>query len=286
MRSPRTSLLCLTAALASLVFAVQPAAASTSSSSSAGWLVRCTTVHTRSDDPIMHAGMPGMSHLHDFIGNPTTSATSTYASMVAAPPSGCSNASDTAGYWVPALYRNGVRVAPNGAGTRQQIYYRANNLRSGTHITAFPPDFRMITGNPAATSTAANPKLGSEIYWGCSDNSTGKLVAPPASCATGIVTLHFGFPNCWDGVQTHANDTAHVVFPKNGSCPAAYPLALPRVIERFEYPVGPDTGTITLASGTAASVHADFWNTWQQARLVSLVDQCLNASINCGKPTR
>jgi hypothetical protein len=31
------------------------------------------------------------------------------------------------------------------------------------------------------------------------------------------------------------------------------------------------------------SFHADFWNTWTQSRIDSLVDVCLNAHINCGE---
>ncbi len=263
-----------------LLMADRPADAS----GSPGWLVTCTAVHSLQDDPVVHPGMSGMSHLHDFIGNPTTISDSTYTSMTSAT-SGCVLPSDTAGYWVPALYRNGVKIKPGGAGVREQIYYRANNLVSGTKVMPFPADLRMVAGNSMATSATQNPKLGKEIYWGCSDNSTGKLIAPPPSCATGIVTLHVGFPNCWDGVLTHSNDTAHLAYPKSGYCPSGFPRALPRVIERWEYPVGTRTGTVTLSSGAPYTAHGDFWNTWNQTRLVSLVAYCLNKNIDCGKPT-
>ncbi len=219
-----------------LLMADRPADAS----GSPGWLVTCTAVHSLQDDPVVHPGMSGMSHLHDFIGNPTTISDSTY---------------------------------------------RANNLVPGTKVMPFPADLRMVAGNSMATSATQNPKLGKEIYWGCSDNSTGKLIAPPPSCATGIVTLHVGFPNCWDGVLTHSNDTAHLAYPKSGYCPSGFPRALPRVIERWEYPVGTRTGTVTLSSGAPYTAHGDFWNTWNQTRLVSLVAYCLNKNIDCGKPT-
>src|SRR5947209_4935476 len=150
----------------------------------------------------------------------------------------CQPPQDQAGYWTPSVYQNGNKIAPTGSGTRQQIYYRANNVGSGTFVEAFPADFRLIAGNSAALTAAANTELGSEIYWGCSDNSApGKPLTPPASCGTGIVSLHIGFPNCWDGVQTHVNDTSHVVYPSGSSCPADHPHVLPRLIERFEYPV-------------------------------------------------
>jgi len=141
----------------------------------------------------------------------------------------------------------------------------------------------MIAGNAMAMNRRENPHLGMELYWGCSDNSTGKLFAPPASCTTGIISLHVGFPNCWDGVRTHTDDTSHVRYPNDdGLCPRAFPHELPRVILRWEYPVGRSTGSVTLASGPTYTVHADFWNTWHQRRLVSLVTNCLNAFVDCG----
>ena len=256
------------------------------SASSPGWLVVCPYSHSGTTDPIVFPGMTDMSHLHDFLGNNSTGATSTYTSMTHST-STCRAAADTAGYWIPALYRNGVRVTPSGAWAgvkvREQIYYRSNNLTSGTKVRAFPSDLRMVAGNSHATSVAGNPMLGREIYWGCSDNSeSGKLTAPPASCATGIISLHVGFPNCWNGLRSGSNDTADLTYPKGGVCPSAFPIPLPRIIERFEYPVGTSTGQITLASGPSYTVHADFWNTWQQAQLETLVTNCLNAGKDCG----
>ncbi|HEY5985509.1 MAG TPA: DUF1996 domain-containing protein [Streptosporangiaceae bacterium] len=252
-----------------------------SQASSPGWLLKCALAKSLPDDPIVHPGMPGMSHLHDFFGNTSVIAASTYQSMRAAA-STCP-AGDTAGYWVPAVFRNGVKVAPAGDGVREQIYYRANNLAPGTHIEPFPPDLRVVAGNSHATSASENPKLGKEIYWGCSDNSVGgKLTVPPSSCPTGIISLHVGFPNCWDGKLTHVDDTAHLRYPSGGTCPSGFPHALPRLILRNEYPVGTTTGTITLASGATFTAHGDFWNTWDQAKLEHLVDTCLNAGMNCG----
>jgi hypothetical protein len=264
-----------------LAGALVPASAA-SAGGSAGWLVTCTALHTLKDDPIVHPGHPGASHVHTFIGNPLTNAFSTYTSQIAASPSGCSTPADTAGYWTPALYRNGVRINPKGGGSRDQIYYRADNLLPGTKVEPFARDFRMIAGNAMATKPADNPELGKELYWGCSDNSTGKLSAPPASCSTGIISLHVGFPNCWDGVRTHVNDTPHLRYPSSGRCPAGFSHKLPRVILRWEYPVGTTTGRITLSSGPTYTIHADFWNTWHQRRLVSLVTNCLNAFVDCG----
>ena len=259
---------------------------SAEASGSAGWLLKCAFVSSAPDDPIVHAGMPGMSHLHDFYGNKSTKAMSTYHSMTQAP-SNCTSG-DTAGYWTPALYRNGVKINPAGTSpdgktkVREQIYYRANNLATGTKITPFPADFRMVAGNAKAASPAQNPELGHEIYWGCSDNSEKGKPTAPVDCKTGVITLHIGFPNCWNGVLNPTDDTPNVVYPSGSKCPAKYPTALPRLIERFEYPVGTSSAGITLASGPVYTAHADFWNTWQQTSLQKLVADCLNAQKSCG----
>jgi len=276
MRTPWRALFLSAAVLGTLL-----AIPATSQAASAGWLLKCGLARSLPDDPIVHPGMPGMSHLHDFFGNTSVDAASTYRSMRAGGTT-CP-AGDTAGYWSPAVLRNGVRVSPAGDGLREQVYFRANNLAAGTHVEPFPPDLRMVAGNSHAMGPGENPELGHEIYWGCSDNSVGgKPVAPPASCPTGIITLHLGFPNCWDGVLTHVNDTPHLRYPSGGACPPGFAHALPRLILRTEYPVGASTGTVTLSSGPTFTAHADFWNTWDQAKLQALVDTCLNGGRNCG----
>jgi hypothetical protein len=185
---------------------------------------------------------------------------------------------------VPALYKNGVKIDPSGEGTRQQFYYRKNNLAAGTVIQPFPADLRLIAGNSHATSEADNPPLGREVYWGCSDNSEPGKQKAPIQCKTGIISLHVGFPNCWDGVNLDSADhQSHVVYPVSGVCPSDHPVALPRLIVRLEYPVGSDSSGIELSSGPYYTIHGDFWNTWDQQQLVNLVQNCLNASVDCGK---
>jgi hypothetical protein len=263
-----------------------------------GWLMRSqdsgasTYTGSRADDPIVFPGKPRATHMHDFFCNKAITARSTYKQMVVAATS--SPSGDTAGYWAPALYKNGVKINPAGRGTRQQIYYRDSNLSSGTKITAFPPGFKMVVGDQRATSlgdanainraSGIGSKIGSEIYWGCSDNGSSGKSQVPVNCATGIITLHIGFPNCWNGVKVARDQVAAgtMRFPKSRACPPGFPIALPRIIERFEYRVGTNSNGITLASGPTYTAHADFWNTWRQSALVRLVDRCLNRGVDCG----
>jgi Domain of unknown function (DUF1996) len=251
--------------------------------STGGWLLKCDYSHSLPDDPILFPGQPGASHSHDFLANSTTNAASSYGSMTVGATTCSATSGDTAGYWAPSLYKHGVKIDPAGTNVREQFYYRKDNLKAGAVIQPFPADFRVIAGHSRATSEAENPSLGRELYWGCSDNSeTGKPKAP-INCATGIITVHVGFPNCWDGVSTDSPDhQSHVVYPSSGVCPADHPVPLPRLIVRLEYPVGPDSSGITLSSGPYYTIHSDFWNTWDQTKLVDLVERCLNTNTDCG----
>jgi hypothetical protein len=289
MRRTRALLGLVALVAAVLVAAVLVAPVQQAQASSPGWITICPATHRLADDPIVYPGQPGASHLHQFFGNRSVNAYSTYTSMLAGSTS-CGTTTDKAGYWVPALYEDGRYISPvglraDGKPTRTSFYYRADNVSSSykaAHpVESFPRNFRMIAGTAHAHSVTEQPKLGKEIYWGCSDNSTGKLKLPK-SCSSGAITLHVGFPNCWNGKVTGTNDTPNVVYPSSGACPRTFPRVLPRVIYRVEYPVGKTTGSITLSSGPSYTIHADFWNTWRQVTLNRLVGTCLRGNKDCG----
>ena len=275
--------------LDNLPLSPQPSPTPSPASAAGGWLVKCPYSHSLPDDPVVFPGQPGASHLHDFMGNTTTDANSTYGSMTASgdTTTTCPQSSgDTSGYWVMALFKNGVKydpAEPQSPSRGAEFYYRKDNLEPGTAIHTFPANFRMIAGNGHATSEAENPYLGREIYYGCSDDSeTGKPTAP-VDCATGVISLHVGFPNCWDGANLDSPDhKSHVVYPSRGVCPADHPVALPRLIMRTEYPIGTDSSGVTLSSGPYYTAHGDFWNTWDQQKLDDLVARCLNGDTDCG----
>lgn len=257
-------------------------------SSSAGWQVACPTSHSSNDDPIVFFGRAGASHQHSFMGSKTTNASSTTAKLLAGDTT-CTNKDDKSPYWVPTLFNNGTAVhpthgekGPTGVSSRQTMYYRNP---TGKKLHAFPAGLRMISGNPAAKSLKENPQVGRNIWWGCSDNSISqKLTAPPAKCPRGMITVHIHFPNCWDGVNLDsANHQSHVAFSSGGNCPASHPVIIPRLTIRNEYIVGTTTGKITLSSGDVNTIHADFWNAWNQPALEKLVANCFNAGKNCGK---
>ncbi|MEA3058359.1 MAG: hypothetical protein QOF34_1174, partial [Sphingomonadales bacterium] len=66
----------------------------------------CTAGQVLPDDPIVYPGQPGKSHLHQFYGNETADASSTYASLRARGTSTCNHGpfpANRSAYWMPAV---------------------------------------------------------------------------------------------------------------------------------------------------------------------------------------
>jgi hypothetical protein len=49
------------------------------------------------------------------------------------------------------------------------------------------------------------------------------------------------------------------------------------LLMEVKFRVPTTTGTVTLSSGAASTMHADFFNAWDQDELTALVDSCINA---------
>lgn len=238
---------------ATVAFTLLPAVPAQASN----FIVTCPFSHSLSDDPILYPGQPGASHRHDFFGNRTTNASSTYETLRAGTTT-CNDSGDTAAYWVPALFANGVKQDP----TRAKAYYFRDNAAP---VQAPPANFKLIAGDPHATA----PPSVKVLYWGCGNGSgVSKQTAPP-DC-TGIssfLEVHVLFPDCWDGVTVSGNAADHMRYSttNGGACPAGFPVRFPRLVLAVFYNP-PPTG-VTLSSGAYFTYHADFWNAWNQARL-------------------
>ncbi len=240
------------------------------------FVVSCPFTHRLPDDPIVHPGQPGASHLHDFFGNRSTDASSTFDSMVGAGTT-CARVGDTAGYWMPTVYQNGVVVKPLQA----TVYYR-DMATDPASVRSFPPDFRMVAGNHDATS----PQRPLLVGWACrhaNDGLKGRWTSDVPSCALNEnLVFRVRFPDCWNGRDLDTADhMSHVAYSKNGVCPSRFPVSVPRVSMTVAYASMGGSG-VTLSSGSALTGHADFWNTWDQAALDGLVSSCLQAGVHCG----
>ena len=234
----------------------------------------CRFSHRAPDDPIVSARRPGASHDHTFVGNTSTNAFSTLASLRRASTT-CVRSGETAAYWAPTLIVDNRAVEPLGA----TIYYRRRTLNT---VRAFPPGFRMIAGS----ALARTPQDRRITFWNC--GVAGGL--PPSSAvptcpgrrATSL-RLHVTFPSCWTGRSLDSADhQSHMAYAVRGVCPASHPVAVPAITLIMRYPVT-GAGKVELASVGQFSAHADFFNAWNQGELNRLVDGCLNALRHCGR---
>ena len=224
----------------------------------------CTLSHVATDDPIVHPGMPGHSHSHEFFGNLTTNADSTLRSLLGKPTT-CRPAGDTAAYWVPSLYHNGARVPPEFV----FAYYFADGARG--RIQPFPAGLKVIAGD----ARAASPQSASIAGWKCAGLNE-RLSADPIACPGSHAVLVHNFPDCWDGRNLDSADhKGHLAYRVRGLCPTTHPVALPQLSLRVHYRL-PSTTGLTTAAGSVYAAHADFFNAWDQATLTRLVNQNLN----------
>ncbi len=234
----------------------------------------CRFSHRKTDDPIVYPGKPGLSHDHSFVGNTSTNAFSTLATLRAAHTT-CQRPGDTAAYWVPTLLEGGNPVEPLGA----TIYYRR---RTVDEVHAFPAGLKMIGGDSKATS----PQSLRVTFWNCGPVAGVPPSSTVPTCPSGLgssLRLHVNFPNCWDGKHLDSADhRSHMAYSDHGRCPATHPVSVPAISLIYRYPIagGP---IVNLSSGGQYSGHGDFFQAWNQAALMGLVDGCLNALRHCGR---
>jgi hypothetical protein len=225
------------------------------------------------DDPIVFFGLAGASHMHTFMGNTTTDATSTLASLQAGGTS-CTVPGDKSGYWMPTMYKGTQPVMPDGP---QVIYYKSGVIDYQS-VRAFPPGLRYVVGSPSNTATQFLNQ--SEEGWECG-NSAFNSDFPP--CIPGAaLNVRFQAPSCWDGKHLDSPDhKSHIVYPVAGRCTAAHPIALPMLEFKMAFPAGTDTSQVKLSSGRGYSFHYDFFNAWDPPTLNALIKQCINGGLQC-----
>jgi hypothetical protein len=233
----------------------------------------CAYSHSAPDDPIVHAGMAGMSHRHDFFGATTTSASSDASSLLAGGTS-CRSAADHSAYWAPALLSGGTPVAPIEA----NAYYRVPVGADATEVVAPPNGLEMIAGSSSATE----PQDTSVVSWAC--GSSTDLSPVPRSCGAGAEQrLRLRFDPCWDGEHLRSADHVSHLAPldDNGSCPASHPVLIPQIELELRYPSDGSDAPLTLASGPVTGGHGDALLAWDEDHIAGEVTTCLQHNRNC-----
>ena len=74
-----------------------------------------------------------------------------------------------------------------------------------------------------------------------------------------------------------------VGYSEDGQCLPSHPVAIPQLDLAVRYPPLPahEVAELSLASGDLTTVHADFWNLWDEAKLRREVDVCIRGDVVC-----
>jgi hypothetical protein len=234
----------------------------------------CSVSHSKPDDPIVFPGLPGASHMHTFMGNRTTNAASTTASLQGGGTT-CVAPGDKSGYWMPTLYNGNQQVDPVGP---QVIYYKTG-VNDYTSVRPWPTGLRFVVGSP--TATADQFLYYSVEGWECGESYHNADF--PATCpATSQLNVRFQSPSCWDGRYLDTPDhKSHMAYPVNLVCPASHPVAVPMIEFKMAFPVNGNMSQVRLSSGRGYSFHYDFFNIWDPATLQAMVTHCINGGLQC-----
>jgi hypothetical protein len=263
----------------------------------------CLETHVANDDPLIHPRNPGAAHEHVFLGNPSVDAFTTQESLLKASETRCDgNTLNRSGYWVPSLY--------NAFGERIKyvdpiIYYKTGYHLPPTSITPPPAGLQMIAGKASASS----PQDIAITKFRCNSWQTDEPQFDPGdphdhintipNCdLDDMVEIRLVFPQCWDGVNLTSDDLqSHMAYPEEatapvagtGSCPSSHPVAIPEISYNFEVYVTEETGPssewkfVTDSDNElgGTSFHGDWMNGWDEEVMETVVENCLNGSLEC-----
>jgi hypothetical protein len=251
------------------------------------FVVKCNFHHRAQVDPIVDFGNPKSFHMHDFYGNTTTNANSTYKTLRAGG-TNCDEPGDTAAYWAPTLSWTDSSGTTERTASITRFYYRLGGKSPNVPVNPHPAGLKIVTVQ------------GKNVQWRCMNTGTFST-KPPSRCDNGKLVVRIMFPDCLAVVagsnpmkpltdtaddpsrfptNDHRSHMVDSVRPENAlkdKCPSTHPYPVPMLQTNIEFPIPPGTrGTVKLSSGAYSTMHADFFNAWDQARLEHLVDTCLN----------
>jgi hypothetical protein len=289
-----TLLACAVALLAALASA--PSASAASFEHGASFAARCNFSNRAQVDPVVAPGGTS-AHMHDFFANKSTDASSTYNTMSASgATTTCSRPEDTAGYWIPTVsWKDTKGTQTTLTANRAVFYYRAGNKDYRT-VQPFAPDLRFIddaritwycgTGDDKASSATPPTQCGSAVlglkivFPDCVAKATGDLNDPnlyePVPSTSNYragelknkVTGQVIDPTTGQVIDSPDHESHMVKSKLQGdgtrACPSTHPIPVPTLTVNINFPMPTTSGTVVLSSGSASTLHADFWNTWNQ----------------------
>ena len=267
----------------------------------------CLPGQLKADDPIVYPGQPGRSHLHQFFGNETADANSTYASLRAAGNSSCMSPVNRSAYWMPAVLNGkGQVVRPDYV----SIYYKRRPLSDPivsdpTHPQyqgkgiKLPNGIRFIFGRNMLN--LAEPETGA-VFFGCDGptavpgNRYNNFEEAQAGCPVGNrIGVKISAPDCWDGKNLDSADhRSHVAYGSFGSwgyykCPTSHPFVIPAFslaawftqAEGETYSLVSDDMDTSPGHKRGDTFHADFFMAWDPVVHDMWEKNCIDKMLNC-----
>ncbi|MFF2192087.1 DUF1996 domain-containing protein [Streptomyces sp. NPDC058157] len=250
--------------------------------------------HFNPDNVIVAPGVSnGAHHMHDYVGNKTTSAFSTNNSLAASGTT-CANGDQSTYYWPVLRLRDGRAErdakAPGGGqdanvGTILRPKQAAISFKGSPAgpVKAMPRFLRIITGDAKAFS---NGTANANASWSCTGFEDRQLKDKYPLCPKGSdVVRTFTFQSCWDGRNTDsANHRTHVAFPdSSGRCKKGF-TAIPQLVERVTYGVAPGArfavDSFPEQLHKPVTDHGDFINVMSDALMARAVG-CINGGRSC-----
>ena len=128
------------------------------------------------------------------------------------------------------------------------------------------------------------------VNWRCAQD-TAVTPSPPTRCSSGTLVVSIRFPDCLaeengqllTDSADHRSHMAYAVNQPDGTkqCPSTHPNPIATLTMEVKFKIGTTSGTVMLSSDHGAppgsTMHADFFNAWDQEKLTALVESCINA---------
>ena len=275
----------------------------------------CEFSHFAYDDPLVHPGRPGASHLHMFFGNTDANAFSTYKSLIDSGSSTCNGQElNRTGYWVPAMFdgAGNVRIPE-----RIVVYYKGQGL-GRENAEPYPEGAALLalTDVNAIGAAAGGARDESKFSFVCSDNFSDVSLSPAnviPDCDGDhfrtrgderrvVLEMNVKFPQCWNGRDP--TDPSNFRIPVDGGwyysgCGGEFPRTLPNLEYFVNYAVEPGerTGDWFLASDVVptadghekarggSTVHGDWWGAWHRKTNERWIEECATLTRPDGTPS-
>jgi hypothetical protein len=210
--------------------------------------IGCEVWKTDAIDPIVDPPA-GAAHLHDFIGNLSTNADSTFESLVANKSTSCATPSYTSADWFPDIREVGqsdsipVRYA--------NVYYAGDGNQA-----QFPYGLQLIGMPPAG-----------DVDYRCGGKNGTVYEEPDGliGCRAEQYRIRIQFPNCYDGSGLAPTDTIYE--PRR--CPSSHPIEFHQTRVAIHYENEDRRVTEILVSSGAGEwrdityMHADIFSAFQ-----------------------